>query len=333
MPLLLTRRDVESVLTMRDTIAAVEDGFRQLALGKVILPQRTAIRVGEHRGLHLGMPAYIGPASAEAAAGGALGLKVVTVYPDNPAQHKLPTTIGTLLLNDPRTGALLAIMDAGFLTAMRTGAASGVATKHLARPDAHTVGVFGAGVQARTQLLAVAEVRRIERCVVCDVSADARAAFARDMSPKLGFPVEATADPLACLDCDIVVAATSSRTPLFDGGRLKPGTHLNGVGAHSPDAREFDALTMTRSRVIADHAPACLAEAGELIIPIKEGVFSESIILASLGEVIAGTKVGRRSPDDITLFKSVGLAVQDVATAARVFELAKARGVGVEVAI
>lgn len=258
---------------------------------------------------------------------------MVTVYPDNPIRSKLPTTIGTLLLNNARSGVLLAIMDAGFLTAMRTGAASGVATKHLARRDARTVGVFGAGTQARTQLLAIAEVRALERAVVCDVSVEARAAYARDMSKQLGVPVEPTADPLACLDNDIVVAATSSRTPLFDGAKVKPGTHLNGVGAHSPDAREFDAMTMQRARVFADHAPACLAEAGELLIPIKEGVFTEAIIQASLGDVIAGSKPGRQSSDDITLFKSVGLAVQDIATAARVYERARARGVGAEVAI
>ena len=171
MPLLLTRKDVESVLTMKDAVAAVEEGFRQLALGNVIMPQRTAIRIPEYHGLHLGMPAYVGKGKGEGGAGeggGALALKVVTVYPDNPSQYGLATTIGTLLLNDPRTGALVAIMDAGFLTAMRTGAVSGVATKYLARENVRSVGVFGAGVQARTQLMAVCEVRPIEQAIVCD---------------------------------------------------------------------------------------------------------------------------------------------------------------------
>jgi ornithine cyclodeaminase/alanine dehydrogenase len=333
MPLLLTRADVQSVLTMADALAAVEEGFRRLGLEKVVMPQRTAIRIPEHHGLHLGMPAYIGPAAPDDPLGGALALKVVTVYPDNPGKHGLPTTIGTLLLNDPRTGALVAIMDAGFLTATRTGAASGVATKHLARADARTAGVFGAGIQARAQLSAIALVRRIERAVVCDVDPAAREKYAREMGEQLGFPIEATDDAKRCVANDIVVAATSSRTPLVEGSLLRPGTHVNGIGAHSPDAREFDTLAIRRSKFVADHAPACLAEAGELMIPIAAGELSAEHIHASLGQIIAGIKPGRTADDEITFFKSVGLAVQDAAVAARVYELARAKGVGAEVRI
>jgi alanine dehydrogenase len=329
MPLLLTRKDVEKVLTMKDAIAAVEEGFRQLALGNVIMPQRTAIRISEYHGIHLGMPAYVGGAGD----GGSLALKVVTVYPDNPSQYGLPTTIGTLLLNDPRTGALVAIMDAGFLTAMRTGAVSGVATKYLARRDARTVGIFGAGVQARAQLIAMCEVRPIERAVVCDPWQEGRDRFAAEMSARLSIPVEPAGDPRACVDNDIIVAASSSREPIFDGAWLAPGTHINGIGSHSPDARELDTVTLQRSKVVPDLAAACLVEAGDLIIPIKEGAFTEDKIHASLGEIIAGLKPGRESDGEITLFKSVGLAVQDAATAARVYALARAAGVGVEIEI
>lgn len=329
MPLLLTRKDVEKVLTMKDAIAAVEEGFRQLALGNVIMPQRTAIRISEYHGIHLGMPAYVGGAGD----GGSLALKVVTVYPDNPSQYGLPTTIGTLLLNDPRTGALVAIMDAGFLTAMRTGAVSGVATKYLARRDARTVGIFGAGVQARAQLIAMCEVRPIERAVVCDPWQEGRDRFAAEMSARLSIPVEPAGDPRACVDNDIVVAASSSREPIFDGAWLAPGTHINGIGSHSPDARELDTVTLQRSKVVPDLAAACLVEAGDLILPIKEGAFTEDRIHASLGEVVAGLKPGRESDGEITLFKSVGLAVQDAATAARIYALARAAGVGVEIEI
>ena len=329
MPLLLTRKDVEKVLTMKDAIAAVEEGFRQLALGNVIMPQRTAIRISEYHGIHLGMPAYVGGAGD----GGSLALKVVTVYPDNPSKYGLPTTIGTLLLNDPRTGALVAIMDAGFLTAMRTGAVSGVATKYLARKDARTVGVFGAGVQARTQLTAICEVRPIERAIVCDPWQEGRDKFAAEMSVRLSIPVEPSDDPRACVANDIVVAASSSREPVFEGTWLAPGTHINGIGSHSPDARELDTVTLQRSKVVPDLAAACLVEAGDLIIPIKEGAISADQLHASLGEVVAGLKPGRESDDEITLFKSVGLAVQDAATAAQVYALARAAGVGVEIEI
>jgi ornithine cyclodeaminase/alanine dehydrogenase len=329
MPLLLTRKDVEAVLTMKDTIAAVEEGFRQLALGNVIMPQRTAIRISDYHGLHLGMPAYVGGAEG----GGSLALKAVTVYPDNPAQYGLPTTIGTLLLHDPRTGALVAIMDAGFLTAMRTGAASGVATKYLAREDARSAGVFGAGVQARAQLTAVCEVRPIERAVIYDTVSEARENYAAEMSERLSIPVEPTDDPRACAENDVIVAASSSRTPIFEGAWLAAGTHINGIGSHSPDARELDTLTIQRAKVVPDYAPACLAEAGDLIIPIQEGAITEDHLHANLGEIVAGLKPARESAEEITLFKSVGLAVQDAASATRVYELAQAAGVGVEIEI
>jgi ornithine cyclodeaminase/alanine dehydrogenase len=328
MPLLLTRKDVEKVLTMKDAIAAVEEGFRQLALGNVIMPQRTAIRISEHHGIHLGMPAYVGGAG-----GGSLALKVVTVYPENQSKFGLPTTIGTLLLNDPRTGALVAIMDAGFLTAMRTGAVSGVATRYLAREDARTVGIFGAGVQARTQLMAMCEVRPIEQAFVCDPVQQGRERFAAEMSERLSIPVEPADDPRACVDNDIVVAASSSGEPIFDGSWLAAGAHINGIGSHSPDTRELDTVAIQRSKVVPDLAAACLVEAGDLIMPIKEGAITEDHIHASLGEVVAGLKPGRESDEEITLFKSVGLAVQDAATAAQVYDLARAAGVGVEIEI
>ena len=329
MPLLLTRKDVEKVLTMKDAIAAVEEGFRQLALGNVIMPQRTAIRISEHHGIHLGMPAYVGGEEGR----GSLALKVVTVYPENQSKFGLPTTIGTLLLNDPRTGALVAIMDAGFLTAMRTGAVSGVATSYLAREDARSVGVFGAGVQARAQLIAMCEVRSIERALVCDPWIEGRDKFATELSERLSIPVEPTDDPRACVDNDIVVAASSSGEPIFEGSWLAPGTHINGIGSHSPNTRELDTVTIQRSKVVPDLAAACLVEAGDLIMPIKEGAITEDHIHASLGEVVAGLKPGRESDEEITLFKSVGLAVQDAATAAQVYDLARAAGVGVEIEI
>lgn len=329
MPLLLTRQDVEKVLTMKDAIAAVEEGFRQMALGNVVMPQRTAIRISDYHGIHLGMPAYVGGVGD----GGSLALKVVTVYPENPAKYSMPTTIGTLLLNDPRTGVLLAIMDAGFLTAMRTGAVSGVATKYLARENACSVGVFGAGVQARTQLMAVCEVRSIERATVFDPWTEGRERFAAEMSERLSVPVEPTEEPRVCVANEIIVAASSSSEPIFEGAWLAPGTHINGIGSHSPDARELDTITLQRSKVVPDLSAACLVEAGDLIIPIKEGAITEDHIHASLGEVVAGLKPGRESDDEITLFKSVGLAVQDAATAALVYDLARGAGVGREIEI
>jgi alanine dehydrogenase len=325
MALLLSKKDVAALLTIEDAIKVVEEAFRELALGNVIMPQRTAIRMPEHQGLQLGMPAYIGGAV------NALALKVVTVYPQNPTRHSLPTTIGVLLLNDPTTGKPLAVMDAGFMTAVRTGAVSGVATKYLASRSARAVGVFGAGVMAQWQLQAVCAVRPVESVVVYDKDAGRAASFAAEMAGRVKAPVVPASHPKQAIEGrDIVVVATSAIEPVFDGAWLEPGQHVNAIGSHAPAHRELDTTAVVRSRVFPDFADACLVEAGDFLIPMKEGAIGRDHLRASLGEVIAGLKPGRERDDDITLFKSVGLAIQDVATASLVYGRARASGMGVE---
>ncbi|MBU1749539.1 MAG: ornithine cyclodeaminase family protein [Chloroflexi bacterium] len=327
MALLLTRTDIQSFLTIKDAMEAVEEAFRQLALGTVDMPQRPVIRVPDHHGVVLFMPALIGGM-------GALGMKVVSVYPDNPKKYDKPTVLGLILLNDPATGEVVAIMDGGFITAMRTGAVSGVATKYLARSDAQVAGVFGAGVQARAQLLALAEARPLVRAVVYDVVPEARQRFAADLSAQLGIPVEPVDDPRAAVEgCDVIATATSARDPIFDGNWVAPGTHINGIGSHAPDMRELDTAIIQKARVIVDLRAAALAEAGDLIIPIQEGAITADHIAGELGEVIAGRIPGRTSPDEITIFKSEGLAIQDVSVATKVYQLARARSIGQEISI
>ncbi len=326
MTLLLSRKDVASVLTMKDCLAAVETAFGELARGKANMPQRAVIKIEDHKGLFLGMPAYIGGDL------NALGLKVVTVYPDNPAKHDMPTTLGTLMFCDPATGRAIAIMDAGYLTAVRTGAASGVATKYLAREDAQTCVVFGAGVQARKQLEAVNIVRPLQKVYVIDVVAQAKESFAKEMSAALDLDCVPTEDVESVVrEADIVVTASSSHDPVFDGDWLQPGTHINNIGSHSPDARELDTTTVARSKFVADLKEANLAEAGDILIPIKEGAVTEDHIYASLGEIVIGAKPGRENAEEITVFKSCGLAIQDVSTALAVYNAAREKGVGVEV--
>jgi ornithine cyclodeaminase/alanine dehydrogenase len=328
MTLLLSRDDVAGVLTMGDAIAAVEEAFATLARGEADMPQRTVIKVPQHRGLVLGMPAYLGGDPE------ILGLKLVTVYPDNPAKHGLATTLGTLMLCDAATGAVTAIMDAGYLTAVRTGAASGVATRYLAREDAAVCTVFGAGVQARQQLVAVHHVRPLTRVYVVDTSADAAAAFARDLSAELDVPIEVSHDPEAAVRAaDIVVTASSSPTPIIDGDWIRPGTHINNIGSHAPTTRELDTKTVVKSHYVADTREASLAEAGDLLIPMEEGAVTADHIRATLGEIVTGEKPGRADPDQITLFKSCGVAAQDMSTARVVAEAARARGVGTEVVL
>ena len=327
MTLLLSRNDVAQLLTMKDAIEAVELAFGQLARGNVTMPQRTVIRVAAHGGTHLGMPAYIGGDMD------ALALKVVTVYSQNPAKYQLPTTIGLLVLSDPRSGAPLAVMDASYLTAMRTGAVSGVATKHLARPDAKRVGMFGAGVQAQTQLSAIACVRKLEGAWVYDADAPKAKAYAEQMTKTLSIPVVAVATPREAVQgVDIIVAASSAAEPIFDGAWLESGQHINGIGSHAAHTRELDTRTIVRSKVFADSIDACLVEAGDLLIPIKEGAIDKGHIRAGLGEVVAGMKPGRENASEITLFKSVGLALQDASTAHVVYQAALKQNAGVQFA-
>jgi ornithine cyclodeaminase/alanine dehydrogenase len=311
------------VLTMKDCMDAVEQAFVELVNGTADLPLRIPIKAPG--GLSLYMPAYLREMKA-------LACKVVSIYKDNPSQFNLPTTIGKVLLQNPETGEVVCIMDGGYLTAVRTGAASGVATKYLARDlPGMTVGVFGAGVQAKTQLWAVAEARSVKKALVFDKQSDLAARFAAEMAEKLHFAVEVAAEAQTLLETDILITATSSATPLFDGKFVRPGTHINGIGSHTPNARELDTEIVKRSKFVGDSREACFKEAGDIMIPLQEGAITEGHFYAELGEIIAGKKKGRESDTEITLFKSNGLAIQDAATAKLVYEKAKSLGAGKEI--
>jgi ornithine cyclodeaminase/alanine dehydrogenase len=311
---------------MDDCLQAVETAFGELARGKTVMPQRAVIPIPDHKGIYLAMPGYIGGDM------NALGLKVVTVYPNNPSQYDLPTILGTLMLCDPATGKAIAIMDAGYLTAVRTGAASGVATKYLARKDSKVCTIFGAGVQARKQLEAVQIVQPLEKVFVNDIAEKAMESFAGDLSSSLGVEITPTKEvETAVRESDIIITASSSHEPVFDGNWMKPGTHVNNIGSHTPDAREMDTTTVKRSKFVADLKEANLAEAGDILIPIKEGAVTEDHIYASLGEIVVGDKPGRENAEEITVFKSCGLAIQDVSTALAIYDAARKKGVGTEV--
>lgn len=328
--LVLSRHDVEQLLTMTDTLAAVEEGFRQLAQGNVVMPQRAATQIAPYNGLHLSMPAFVGGEID------ALTIKIVTVYGDNLAYYGLPTIQGVLLVHDAKTGQVLAMLDAEHLTAMRTGAASGVATKYLARSEAETVVLFGAGALGPGQLAAVCAVRPIRRVYVVTRSGEKDAEFCRRMADNLGIEVQPTgrsalAAQQAIAQADIICTATNSTNPLFPGDWVRPGTHISAVGAYTRTMRELDTALIQRSRVFVDHRPAAGAEAGDILIPIAEGAFTQEQIAGTLGEVITGDVNGRTSPDQITVFKSVGLAMQDAVTAAQLYAKAVTLGIGSQV--
>jgi alanine dehydrogenase len=327
MATLLTEDDVRAVLTMADTVEVVEEAFRQYALGSVQVPLRIGVKIAAHNGFHGVMQAYVGGDSES------LAVKTGSMYPQNPAKNNLPGIILHVMLYDPTDGTLLALMGGNHLTAMRTAAVCGVATKYLAREDAEVLGLFGAGVEGRTQVLAIHEVRPLKKVKVFDPVPGKAAALARDMAATTGIKISAVDDPKeAVADCDIVSTTTSSSTPVFEGKWLEDGTHVNAIGSHAPAVRELDSDTIARAKVVVDSREAVLAEAGDFIVPIKEGRFSEDHIYAELGDLITGAKQGRSSRSEITLFKSVGLALQDAAAAARTYQLAKQKGVGTEVA-
>ncbi len=325
MTLILNRQDVMSVLDMKSCMDVVEEAFGEFANGTADMPLRVNIKPPD--GLSLYMPAYLQEM-------GALACKVVTVYKNNPKRFDMPVIFGKVLLQNPETGDVICIMDGGYLTAVRTGAGSGVATKYLARKDEGQVaGILGAGVQARTQLWAVAVARDISKALVYDISDAAADSFVADMSKKLDIPIQKADSPDQVLEADILCAATSSPTPLFDGSNVKPGTHINGIGSHTPNARELDTEVIQRSKLVGDSREACFNEAGDIMIPLQEGAIDESHFYAELGEVVIGKKEGRADDSEITIFKSNGLAIQDAATAKLVYDKAVEAGIGVEVEI
>ena len=290
----------------------------------VDMPQRLVMSDTKHAG-------WIGLMPAHLKGTGALGLKAVTVFPNNSAGHQLPSIMATIILLDSETGKALSVMDGSYITAMRTGAVSGLATRLLARPGAVVAGVLGMGVQARTQLSAICTVRPIRRAVCFSTGTPERQrAFVDEMSSQLGIQVEGTRTAREVVErADVLALASTSTEPIVDGDWLKPGTHINAIGAHTAGARELDTRAILRSKVVCDLTSACMAEAGDLLIPIREGDFSQDRIYADLGELVAGQKKGRENNDEITLFKSVGLSIQDIVTAQFVYRKAIQQDVGV----
>ena len=314
---ILSAADVRAALPMPKAIDAMRHAYGQLSANKAIAPPRQ--HLSTDKGVTLIMPAYL-PERSE------FGIKVVSVYDDNP-NLDLPRITATVLVLDPTTGSPKAFMDGASLTAIRTGAGGGVAADLLARKDAKTVGFFGAGVQARAQLQAVMAVREIERVNLISRTEASAQQLATEISEWADAPeVNIVSTPQEVVtDADIVICATTSSTPLFDGNDLKPGTHITAVGTFVPEKREVDTITVKRAnRIVVDSREACLEEAGDLIIPNAQ-------IDAEIGEIVNGDKQGRQSDDEITFFKSVGVAVQDAVAASVVLAEAEMKDFGIVV--
>ena len=316
---ILSASDVQAAIDMPGAIDAMRDAFAAVSGGEATVPIRLGLET-EH-GVSLFMPAYL-------SAIGAAGAKVVSVNPGNAAVG-LPVIHGVVLVIEATTGRPIALMDGTWLTALRTGAVGGLAADLLARPDASTVALFGAGVQARTQLEAVRCVRSITTVRIVS----ATGASADRLTAELdGIDALRVDDPdAALLGADIVIAATNSATPVFDGSRIEPGTHVTGVGSFTTEMREVDTELIRRARVVVDQREAILEEAGDIVGPIRDGDVDESVMAAEIGEIVLGRAPGRTHADEITFFKSVGNAAQDVAVAARVLAAAERESLGVVV--
>lgn len=301
---------------MAGAIEAMREAFGQLSAGRARVPQRLSLR--SPGGDTLFMPGYLEGSRA-------LGGKVVSVFPENPGRG-LPTVTGLVLLLDEETGRPVLLLDGARLTVLRTGAATGLATDLLARPDASVLALFGAGAQARGQLAGVRAVRDLEEVrVVSRTGASARA-LAREIS---GVPTRVVDEPRRAVEgADLVVTATDSAAPVFPAEAIAPGTHVNAIGSYRPDTREIEAGLVARATVVVDTREAALEEAGDLLLAIEEDAFSPGSIHAELGEIVNGERPGRTSDREVTLFKSVGSAAQDLALAARVRQAAEARGLG-----
>lgn len=323
MVLVLSHADVERLLPIEECIEVMSDALAALARGELFQPLRSVVRPPEAAGFFGLMPAHRGGERP------AFALKALTIVPDNPARG-LDSHQGAVLLSNGETGELEAVLDASAITAIRTAAVSAVATRALARDDARELAIIGAGVQARAHIEAVAVVRELERARIWSrTRAPAQRLAAEANAP---FPVEVAESAEEALDgADVIVTATSSTTPVVHREWIAGGAHINAVGAAIPTARELDTATVADAALFVDRRESAENESGDYLIPVREGVIGPEHIRAELGEVLIGAARGRTSPEEITIFKSLGIAIEDLAAADYVVRRARETGAGTEV--
>ena len=318
---ILNQAQVIELLPMKECVEVMEDALRTLAQGGAILPLRTVLRLPEERGIFGVMPAHLSSPAA-------LGLKAISVFPGNEGTE-LDSHQGLVVLFSPDTGAPVAIMDASSITAIRTAAVSAVATRALANPGAGDLALLGSGVQAKSHLEAMAVVCRLRRVRAWSPNGARLAEFAQWAGGRFGAPVEAVSSAEAALrGADLVCTTTSARTPVVEAGWLDRGVHINAVGSSIRTARELDSSTVAGARLVVDRRESALNEAGDFLIPKAEGVIGDDHIVGELGDVLIGSVPGRRSPVERTIFKSLGLAIEDLAAAHHVLRKAETLNVG-----
>lgn len=318
----LTQEEVKSVMDMHSDMQVVERAFKQHGLGKVQMPPKSYLYYTAYNGDLRTMPAYLEEEDIT-------GVKIVNVHPGNPALG-LPTVMALIVLISPQTGAPIAIMDGTYLTDIRTGAAGGIAAKYLARKDSKVIGLVGAGNQARTQLEALSEVFEPELVKVTSRTKESCEQFIREAADIISCEIRYEETIENVCDCDILVTTTPTRKPIVKAQWIKEGTHINAIGADAVGKEELDPELIIRSKIVVDDIVQAL-HSGEVNVPLSKHYISENDIHAQLGEVIVGLKPGRTSEEEITIFDSTGLAIQDVASAHLVYQRALSKGLGKQV--
>jgi alanine dehydrogenase len=304
--LYLSDEDVVRYAPLEEVIGAVEEAFKYFSLGVTVTPLRTRVEAREHRGDILLMPCYLPTVNV-------FSTKIVTIYPDNLARG-LPTIQASVVAVNPSNGRIMFVASARALTGMRTGAATAVSFKYLGRKDSKSLGLIGCGYQAGWQLRALSKVVKLEKVLVYDIDEKRMGQFAREMNEETGLTIETIKMPERLVSSsDIVVTATTSKTPVVLKRWVKPGTHISAIGAYTPEMAELDPELVASSKLVVDSREAALEEAGDIIQAIEKGLMKKEDIYAELGELVAGLRQGRKGLEEITIFKSVGLAVQDAA--------------------
>lgn len=324
--LVISEEQVRGILDIEELISALEQAHVQFSTGKAVMPVRLVVPLPEVGGRITSMPAFLSE-------GNALGIKIISYFRDNP-RHGLPPILATLSLYSAETGKLLALMDGTYLTAVRTACASAMATRVLARAETPVLGVLGAGTQARTHIRALGRVRAIQRVLVWSPSGVSAIYVKEELEEEVGCEILPQESVEAVVrEADILATVTAAAEPILKAEWLQPGAHVNAVGSHRPDARELGSDTVQRAVVVVDSRDAIDSECGDILLAMEEGAITRDHIRGEIGEVLAGAKPGRTGDREVTLYKSVGIAVQDVAAAALVYRRALEQGIGTEVEI
>jgi alanine dehydrogenase len=322
--LILSEDEVQSLADVEELISALERAHIQYSTGKAVMPVRLVVPLPQIAGRVTSMPAYLDEDKA-------LGMKVVTYFPNNP-QQKLPAILATVMLFSADTGKMIAAMDGNYITAIRTACVSAMATKALANRNTPVLGVLGAGVQARAHIRALTRIRPITEIKVYDISEASARELQAMLQPEVAGKIAVVASAReAIVGADLLVTVTTAKEPIVKAEWLKPGVHINAVGSHRPELREIDGATFAGAKIVVDSREAIMAECGDILLAIQEKTITADSVHAEIGEILAGHRSGRSRSDEKTIYKAVGIAIQDVATAHLIYHKALERNVGTRI--